>query len=80
MGVIKGVIERDFLKFLKIFHLWQEMKNPPFSLENNGFWRRRRDLNPCASHPTYSLSREIKNPLKTYKKQGFIGVYGVIGV
>ena len=26
-------------------------------------WRRRRDLNPCASCPTYSLSRGAPSPL-----------------
>ena len=31
-------------------------------------WRRRRDLNPCAGHPTYSLSRGAPSPLGYFCK------------
>ncbi len=32
------------------------------------FWRRRRDLNPRASCPTYTLSRGASSPLEYFSK------------
>ena len=43
---------------------------------NNAVWRRKRDLNPRAGYPTYSLSRGHKNTgnIPFFAKKGVIEV------
>ena len=41
------------------------------------FWRRKRDLNPRAGYPTYSLSRGAPSPLGYFSKGKFIYIYEV---
>ena len=43
----------------------RNVKKPDF-LRNLAFWRRRRDLNPCAGYPTYTLSRGASSPLEYF--------------
>ena len=38
------------------------------NLHPDSFWRRRRDLNPCAGYPTYSLSRGASSPLEYFSR------------
>ena len=47
-------------------------KPPKITLGDFFVWRRRRDLNPCASCPTYSLSRGAPSPLGYFSINIFI--------
>ena len=52
-----------FLRIYKILLLNEGKRKTAIFLGKQRFWRRRRDLNPCASCPTYSLSRGAPSPL-----------------
>ena len=43
------------------------------------FWRRRRDLNPRASCPTYTLSRGASSPLEYFSKVKMFSLYPLFG-
>ncbi len=38
-------------------------------------WRRRRDLNPRASYPTYTLSRGASSPLEYFSKGDYYKIF-----
>ena len=58
----RGVIEIFFAKSKELYKKKNRIVLARKRL-NNAVWRRKRDLNPRAGYPTYSLSRGAPSPL-----------------
>ena len=73
----RGVIEIFLSKFKEL----HKKKNRIVLAQkwlNNAVWRRKRDLNPRAGYPTYSLSRGAPSPLGYFSMVKYIEKYTLI--